>query len=145
MGGYATKEMQRFNYLMSETDAAYHEAALRLGLSDSTMLILYTLCNSGGSCLLSEICRLSGISKQTVNSALRKLEGEKVVYLEASGGRKKRVCLTDKGHALAAGTVVRLIEIENGILESWRGEEVEQYLELTRRYLAALRERIRGL
>lgn len=145
MAGYTTKEMRRFNYLISETNAAYHEAALKLGMSDSVMQILYTICNSGDSCQLGEICSLSGISKQTVNSALRKLEAGEIVYLEASGGRKKRVCLTDKGRVLAAGTVVRLMEIENSILESWPKEEVEQYLELTRKYLEALREKMRGL
>lgn len=145
MAGYTTKEMRRFNYLISETNAAYHEAALKLGMSDSVMQILYTICNSGDSCQLGEICSLSGISKQTVNSALRKLEAGEIVYLEASVGRKKRVSLTDKGRALAAGTVVRLMEIENSILESWPKEEVEQYLELTRKYLEALREKMRGL
>ncbi len=145
MAGYTTKEMQRFNYLISETNAAYHEAALKLGMSDSIMQILYTICNSGDSCQLGEICSLSGISKQTVNSALRKLEAGEIVYLKASGGRKKKVCLTDKGRALAAGTVVKLMEIENSILESWPKEEVEQYLKLTRKYLEALREKMRGL
>ena len=71
MEGYTTKEMRRFNYLLSETDAAYHEAALRLGMSDSTMQVLYAICNNGDSCPLSEICSQSGISKQTINSALR--------------------------------------------------------------------------
>lgn len=145
MESYATKEMQRLNYLMSETDAAYHEAAFRLGMSDSTMQILYAICNSGNSCLLSDICRLSGISKQTINSALRKLEEKGIVYLEASEGRKKRVCLTDKGRTLAEGTVVPLIEIENSILDSWPQEELEQYLELTRKYLASFREKIQKL
>ena len=37
------KQMKRFNLLLSEIDVAYHDAALRLGLSDSAMLILYTL------------------------------------------------------------------------------------------------------
>lgn len=145
MESYATKEMQRLNYLMSETDAAYHEAAFRLGMSDSTMQILYAICNSGNSCLLSDICRLSGISKQTINSALRKLEEKGIVYLEASEGRKKRVCLTGKGRTLAEGTVVPLIEIENSILDSWPQEELEQYLELTRKYLVSFREKIQKL
>lgn len=145
MESYATKEMQRLNYLMSETDAAYHEAAFRLGMSDSTMQILYAICNSGNSCLLSDICRLSGTSKQTINSALRKLEEKGIVYLEASEGRKKRVCLTDKGRTLAEGTVVPLIEIENSILDSWPQEELEQYLELTRKYLVSFREKIQKL
>ena len=145
MESYATKEMQRFNYLMSETNAAYHEAALKLGMSDSTMQILYTICNSGKHCLLSDICRLSGTSKQTINSALRKLEEGNIVYLEASEGRKKRVCLTERGRALAERTVVPLIEIENSILDSWPQEELEQYLELTRKYLVSFREKIQEL
>ena len=145
MEGYTTKEMRRFNYLLCETDAAYHEAALRLGMSDSTMQVLYAICNNGDSCPLSEICSQSGISKQTINSALRKLEGDGIIYLEASGGRKKRVCLTDKGRVLAEGTVVKLIEIENGILESWPREDVERYLELTRKYLTAFKEKIQEL
>ena len=145
MQGYTTKEMKRFNYLVSETNGAYHEAYLKLGMSDSEGQILYTICNNVDSCLLSEICRLSGISKQTVNSALRKLEGEGIVYLEAYGGRRKRVCLTEQGKVLAERTVVRLIEIENGILDSWPREKLELYLELTENYLEALRDQIREL
>ncbi|MCI8543341.1 MarR family winged helix-turn-helix transcriptional regulator [Acetatifactor aquisgranensis] len=145
MKGYTTAEMKRFNYLISETNAVYHEAAQKLGLSDSTQQVLYTICNNGDSCLISDICRLSGISKQTINSALRKLEGEGIVYLEASDGRKKRVCLTERGKKLAEDTVVKLIEIENGLLDSWSREELEQYLGLTQRYLDSLRAKVQEL
>ena len=145
MEGYTTKEMKRLNYLISETDAVYHEAYLKLGLSDSEGQILYTICNNGDSCPLSEICRLSGISKQTVNSALRKLEREGLVYLETYVGRRKMVCLTEQGKVRAEQTVVRLIGIENGILDSWSGEELALYLKLTERYLEELRWQIRKL
>ena len=62
--------MRSINHLLSEIDAAYHEASLRLGLADSAMQILYILCSQGGACLLRNICRQSGTSKQTINSAL---------------------------------------------------------------------------
>ena len=120
--------MRRFNHLVSETDAAYHEAALKMGMSDSIMQIMYILCDKGGDCPLGEICRLSGISKQTINSALRKLEEEGIVYLEGMDGKKKRACLTEEGKRTAERTVVKLIEIENGILASWPREELERYL-----------------
>ncbi len=145
MERYTTEGLQRLNHLMSETDAAYHEAALRMGLSDSNMQILYTLCDRGGDCPLGEILALSGVSKQTINSALRKLEEEGNVYLEGMDGRRKRVCLTEKGKELVQGTVVRLMEIENSILDSWPKEHVELYLELTYKYLSALREKTRQL
>lgn len=89
MGDYMNPEVKRFNYLLSEINAAYHMAAVKLGLSDTGMTILYTICNYGDKCLLNDIIHLSGISKQTVNSALRKLEGEGIVYLEKSRGRRK--------------------------------------------------------
>ena len=64
---------------------------------------------------MNDISRLAGISKQTFNSALRKLENEGIVYLENFSGRKKKVCLTDKGKTLAKDTVLRIIAIENDI------------------------------
>ena len=65
-----SKEMKRYNYLVGEIDAVYHEASLKLGLSDSALNILYAICDAGEGCLLQEICFYTGISKQTINSAL---------------------------------------------------------------------------
>lgn len=145
MAGMIIEEVKRFNYLTSEIDAAYHEAALKLGLSDSAMLILYTICNYGECCQLKDIRALSGISKQTINSALRKLEKEGIVYLEAAGGRRKMVCLTDAGKELSANTVARLIEIENRIYGSWSRADVEKYIELTQRYLTTFKDKVKEL
>lgn len=145
MGHDIVREMKRFNYLTAEIDAAYHEAAFKLGMSDSAMMILYAICNHGEECLLYDIIRLSGISKQTVNSSLRRLEDENIVYLEAFGGRKKKVCLTEKGKELVKNTVLRVIEIENEIFASWEEEERRLYIELTQRYLVAFKEKIKEL
>lgn len=68
----ACKEMRRLNGLLSETEAAYHEAAVRLGLSDSAMQILYLLADREGSCPLRDVSAQTGISKQTVHSAIRR-------------------------------------------------------------------------
>ncbi|MDO4325337.1 MAG: helix-turn-helix domain-containing protein [bacterium] len=143
--GLIMEEMKRFNYLTSEIDAAYHDVALKLGLSDSAMQVLYAICNNGESCLLSDICKLSGTSKQTINSALRKLEAEDVVYLQSFNGKQKRVCLTENGKVLVKNTVVRLIEIENAIFGSWTKEDQDMYLALTQRYLASFKEKIKEL
>lgn len=137
------EQMQRFNLLTSEIDTAYHDAALKLGMSDSVMLILYTLCSCGGECMLGDIT--SGASKQTINSALRKLESEGIVYLKAFEGRKKKVYLTDKGRLLAGDTVLRVIEAENEIFASWSEEEKNIYIDLTQRYLADFKERVKEL
>ena len=90
MDNNITEEMRQFNYLLSEIDAVYLEASQKLCLSDSAMQILYVISNHREECLLSEIYRLSGISKQTINSALRKLEADGIVRLESLAGRRKR-------------------------------------------------------
>lgn len=140
-----SKELKRYNYLHSETDAAYHEAASKLGLPNSSMLVLYAICDCGNSCLLRDICRSSGISKQTINSALRRLESAGIIYLENADGKNKTVCLTEKGQRLAERTAGKVIELENAIFSSWTEEEVSQYLALTERYLHDFREGLRRL
>lgn len=85
-----SKQLRRFNRLVGETDAVYHELANRLGLSDSAFQILYTLQSEDGACPLRDICAFSGLTKQTVNSALRKLEAEGRVTTESSARAIRR-------------------------------------------------------
>lgn len=140
-----SKELRHYNYLIGELEAAYHEAALRLGVSDSEMRILYALQGGEGSLLLSEVIYESALSKQTVNSALRKLEKEELLYLQKVSGRSKRVCLTEKGRDLAEASAGRLMELEDSIIGSWEPAELRLYLDLLQRYTESFRERITEL
>ena len=125
----------RINHLFSEINAAYHEFAVKKGLTDSESMILYTICYFGESCLLSDIINLSGINKQTINSALRKMEKNGHIISKDYNGRKKTVHLTESGKALAEQTVVKMIQIENEIYQGWTQEEQEMLVSLTQRYL----------
>ena len=133
----AHAHLRRFNHLIGEIDALYHEAALHFGMPDSAVRVLYTVCVEGGSCPIAEIIRQCGMSKQTLNSALRRLEEEGTIVLQADSGRRKRVCLTDSGRARTEQTVERLIEMENRIYETWTQEERDSHIGLTQRYLEA--------
>ncbi len=146
MSVQSSASLKRLNHLQCETSVVYHEMSVLFGLSDSTMQILYTICNSGKeSCLLRDICRLTGLHKQTLNSALRKLEEEHVIYLEPVDGKNKRVCLTEKGKELAEKTAEKVIEAENRILAEWGVETAEQYLTLNERYLECLQKELQQL
>ena len=79
MHEYRSPALKRLNCLLSEMDAAYHEAALRQGLNDSSSRILYALCELGSPASLRAVCESTGLSKQTVNSALRKLEADGIL------------------------------------------------------------------
>ena len=139
------EKLQRINWLASEMDGLYHQASFKIGLSDSASRILYALYTGGGSCLLSEIYKESGISKQTVNSALRKLEEEDVVRLEQHHGKAKIVFLTEKGKEKANDTVSKILAAEIGAFESWSEEEIDAYIGLTNKYVETFREQINKL
>lgn len=106
------------------------------------MIVLYTILDMGDPCPLREICRSAGISKQTVNSALRRLEADGMIYLENTDGKNKNVCLTEEGQKFSEQTVRKIIKMENDIFASWPKEDVEQYLALTERYLQNFREQL---
>lgn len=147
MSTESSGSLKRLNYLLGEIDGAYHEVARKLGVSDSVSKILYSICDtdSGERCPLHEICRQTGLSKQTVNSALRGLEREGLIYLRAVDGKAKEVCLTEAGKVFAEKTARRVIQMENDILEDWTTEELEFYLKLTERYLAQLAQKAEQL
>ena len=138
-------EARRYNRILSEIDAVYHEIALKQGFSDSIMSILYIIADNDGTCLISELVKQSGLNKQTINSALRKLEEESILYLEAVGGRSKRIVLTEKGTSVVHNTVDRVIAVENKIYSSWKPEEWTLYLALTERYLNELKEKMKEI
>ncbi len=111
-------KIYQINCLTEEVDSLYHQAALKLGVSDSVMFVLYMLHIGGEKCLLYDIYKLSGISKQTINSAIRKLENDGIVYLEKHNGKSKIVCVTEKGKAYIAQTGARLAEADCATLET---------------------------
>ena len=106
------RQLRRINYLASEMDSLYHLADLRLGISDSVSLVLYALYDGEGRCPLGDIYKMSGVSKQTLNSAVRALEKDGILYLEPYKGRAKLAVLTEKGQAYAEQTAARLLHAE---------------------------------
>ena len=138
-------EIHRINYLTSEMDSIYHQASLRLGISDSVSIILYTIQDKGESCLLSDVYKSSGVSRQTVNSAIRRLEADGVLYLEPYAGRAKKIVLTDKGRDYIRQTVARLLEAEIRAFDGWSEDEIKTHIGLMEIYTESLRKQIHQL
>lgn len=135
-------EIYRVNCLAADLETIYHQAALKLGLSDSTMFVLYLLYEKGGSCMLYDIRKETNISKQTIHSAVRKLEKEGILYLQQQDGRAKMVHLTEKGKGYAKQTVGRLFQAECGTFEGWTEMEISLYMNLSEKYNEHLRKQI---
>lgn len=137
-----SEKLHCINYLTAETDALYHQASLRIGVADSVMRVLYAVYDNGGSCQLCDIYKQSGISKQTVNSAIRKLEQDEVIYLEQESGRGKRVYLTKQGKEYIKETAARLYEAECEAFVTWTEEEIDTYIQLMKKYNDSFRDQI---
>ena len=137
------EEIHRFNDILSETDSLYHEIALRLGLTDSAMSILYCVAQLGNGCPLSQVYKRNGGSRQTVSSALRKMEQEEILYLKAANGKSKNIWLTEKGQRLLEEKIMPVLQMENQIFLSWTEQEVEEYLRLAQKYLNDLKNSIK--
>ena len=140
-----TGEIRRINFLISEMESLYHLADLRLGISDRASLVLYALYDAGGQCPLADIYKNSGISKQTINSAIRGLENEGLLYLAQYHGRAKKVVLTDKGNRFAQQTAARIRQAEHDAFASWTEEEVRTHIRLLEKYTECFRREIEKL
>ena len=140
-----SKNLKRYNQFVSGIDATHHEISYKLKISDSAMVILYTICNYGKKCALKTICYESGLSKQTINSSLRKLEKEEIIFLENSDLKRKMVCLTAKGEELTQNTALKLLKLENEIFDSWDEKDVNKYLEFTERFLNDLKKKVKDI
>lgn len=138
-------QLKHINCLANELDLLYHQAARKLGVSDSVLCILYMIHEKGDGCLLRDICNESSISKQTINSALRNLEKEGILYLEQDKGKNKRIRLTEKGKNYTARTAVRLFEAEANALANWSEADLSAYLRLMKKYNDCFRLQVENM
>ena len=65
---------KEFYNLLSQVNSVYHDAALKLGLTDSELDILYSINEHGSGCNQSIFYKETGTTKSTINSAVRKME-----------------------------------------------------------------------
>lgn len=126
-----TDMISRINRLTGELDMLYHQAAKKLGVPDSILRILYAISGLGDG------CRLAGLSKQTVNSALRRLECENILKLEHRDGRCKQLRLTELGKKRVAESAGRLGDAERRATESFSEAEAAEYLRLMEKFNVA--------
>ena len=130
----------QFNGLWKEMDEIYHLLARHYGLSDCALWILYILRESEDIHTQRKICEQLSLSKQTVNSALKKLEVDGYIKLEALAGsqKNKQVLLTDAGLRFAEQTVDHILIMETNAFESFPIEERVVFLRLLKKYVIQL-------
>lgn len=124
-----------FNRETKKLDDVYRSAAKSCGISECAFWILYTLRVEEKPFTQAEICEFLIEPKQTVNSALKKLEAEGYLILSVGADqRSKRVCLTEKGERFVKAHVDRVPEAEAAALGAMTAAERDALIRLTGRY-----------
>lgn len=138
------KHLLEYNGIIRENDELYRGLAKTVGLPDGAFWILYALRERDETVTQREICNAIYLPKQTVNSALKKLEHEGYLVLtEQKDRRGKQIRLTEKGVMLAGNTVDRVFALENRAWAGLTGEEQEIFLRLFHKYTALLKRNMR--
>ena len=143
MDSNVTQMLAEYTRLHSEMDGLYHTLAVRAGLSDSALDILYALCVLGDGCLQRDVCALSFTSKQTIHSSIRKLEQDGLLRLQPGQGREVHIRLTPRGSRLSQEKVLPILDLERQAMACLSPEERESFLRLTRQYISHFRTLIK--
>ena len=127
-----------------EQDAIYHTAALRYGLSDTAMWVLYLVSDPAHTYTQQELCQQCFCAKQTINTTITGLVKNGFMELEVIPGTRnqKKILLTEKGKQLAKSTTRHLRSAELRAYSRLSSAELSSYLEITQKLTAALRKEL---
>lgn len=146
MDGQVDRVLVEYNNSTKQLDEIYRNVARCFTLPECTFWILYTLRIEQRSFTQTEICDFLYEPKQTVNSALKKLEREQCIAFSAGDDqRSKKISLTEKGVRLAGQTVDRVINAETEALRQMSEEDSRQLIRLTRQYCRLLKTQLEQL
>lgn len=136
------KKQEELNRIFREFDDLYHSVSVNCGLSDSAFDILYCVGEMGEGCRQKDICLYFYTSKQTLHSAIRKLEQDGILELVSGKGRDKHIYLTEKGRSILEDKILPVMRAENAAFSKMSEEESEQLLNLTWKYMSFLKQNL---
>lgn len=123
------------NKLEKKVDELYHRLAMQIGISDSTLWILYSLYEIDEAITQNDIAESMGVPKQTINSAISGLLKNEYVYLEqkAVARNSKMVHLSEKGKEFCIKFIMPIMKAEEKACSGLTDEEMDAYLSLSKK------------
>ena len=127
--------VNEFNQLLKRMDNVYDTLAKSSGLSDTAFWIIYTIKNEKETYKQKDLCIMWSYSKQTINSALKKLEEQNIIKLVSVPENKKdkKIILTEHGEKIAQKLIDPVNEIEKKSLESIKNKK--EFLDMLNKYI----------
>lgn len=125
-----------------EQDSIYHAVAVKYGLPDTTLWVLYYISEFDEDQTQQDLCRQGFHAKQTINTAIAGLAKNGFVELIPIPGTRnhKKIHLTPKGLELVGRTTFHLKNAEANAYGRLSEEELRAYLEITGKINVYLRE-----
>lgn len=139
------KKLYEYNNVLKSVDESYRNVAKRYGLSEAAFWALYTLRVEPGSITQSDVCNVLYQPKQTVNSALKKLESEGYITLTPAGAHTKNISFTESGIKLCEQTVDKVIGAECDTFREMTDDDAENLIALQRTYSILLKNKLNNL
>ena len=125
------EQVKKFEQINRKMDSLYHEESALAGVPDCTGMILYALLMADSPITQKEICEEISMPKQTVNSALKKLENEGIIEFSHKDDRRyKDIHLTEKGKKFSENTAGVLIQTLCKAFSSLTDTEQNEFLSL---------------
>ena len=129
-----SRELKENNRIYREMESIYHEICVKAGISDTDFIVLYSIVEFEDGCCQRKIAKQYSISRQTVNSSVKKLVQNGCVVLESGKGHDKQIVLTEKGKAMAKQKIIPVMEAEAGVFMHMTEEERKKLLRLNAIY-----------
>lgn len=142
-----SEELKENNRIYREMDGLYHEMCVKIGLSDSAFLILYSIVEMNGNCSQREIADHCCTSRKTINSSVKNLEAKGYITLVNGAGHDKYIVLTERGESLVREKIFPIMEAEDRAIQEMEPGERRELLRLNEKYAEVFRrhtELLRG-
>lgn len=135
------EKYEQYQAIRRKTDDEWDGAINRFGMAKGQLMIIWTLYDFKRPCTQKEICDDWYESKQTINSAAKKLVEEGYIDIAPSpeNSREKLLVFTEKGKFLAMRTVRKLIDAERNAFNALSEDEQNETIRITQKYYEILK------
>ena len=137
------KELLKFNQINKELNDIYDAFMRQEKMSHSEFDILYSLCELGEGCTQHDICCVSWLPKQTVNSSIRKLEQKGLIQLLPGRGRERHIYQTKEGKERIRQKIYPVIQAENNSFAVLEADECQRMLQAFAKFRDEIRKNMR--
>lgn len=136
--------LKEYNSSFKECNEIYRKIAAKLGISESEFMVLYALVEIN-AVRQKDIVDYFSISKQTINSAVKKLVRNQIVELKQAKGREMQIILTPAGKIFTQEKMAPIVNCEKKALAAMGKKESQELVRLTKMYLENFKGQIKQI